>query len=33
MELTHLDGEGQAFMVDVGGKDVTERVAVAEALR
>ena len=32
MELTHLDGEGQAFMVDVGNKDVTERTAVAEAL-
>ena len=31
MELTHLDGEGQAFMVDVGGKDMTERMAVAEA--
>jgi cyclic pyranopterin phosphate synthase len=31
MELTHLDGEGQAFMVDVGNKDVTERTAVAEA--
>jgi cyclic pyranopterin phosphate synthase len=31
MELTHLDGEGQAFMVDVGDKDVTERTAVAEA--
>lgn len=31
MELTHLDGEGQAFMVDVGAKDVTERAAVAEA--
>jgi len=32
MELTHLDGEGQAFMVDVGGKEMTERVAVAAAL-
>lgn len=31
MELTHLDGEGQAFMVEVGDKDVTERAAVAEA--
>jgi cyclic pyranopterin phosphate synthase len=31
MELTHLDDEGQALMVDVGGKDVTERAAVAEA--
>ena len=30
-ELTHLDEEGSARMVDVGGKDETERVAVAEA--
>jgi cyclic pyranopterin monophosphate synthase len=30
--LTHLDDEGAARMVDVGAKDVTERVAVAEAL-
>jgi cyclic pyranopterin phosphate synthase len=30
--LTHLDDEGRARMVDVGGKDVTERVAVAEAV-
>jgi cyclic pyranopterin phosphate synthase len=30
-ELTHLDAEGRARMVDVGGKAVTERVAVAEA--
>lgn len=29
--LTHLDEEGQARMVDVGGKDVTERTAVARA--
>jgi cyclic pyranopterin phosphate synthase len=28
--LTHLDKTGAANMVDVGGKDVTERVAVAE---
>jgi len=28
--LTHLDDEGRARMVDVGDKDVTERVAVAE---
>lgn len=28
--LTHLDDSGQARMVDVGGKDVTERTAVAE---
>lgn len=27
--LTHLDGEGRARMVDVGGKSVTRRVAVA----
>jgi cyclic pyranopterin phosphate synthase len=30
-ELTHLDSEGSARMVDVGGKDETERHAVAEA--
>ena len=30
-ELTHLDDEGRARMVDVGGKPVTHRVAVAEA--
>lgn len=28
-KLTHLDAEGRARMVDVGGKDETERVAVA----
>lgn len=28
-ELTHLDRDGTARMVDVGGKDVTGRVAVA----
>ncbi|MCB1775542.1 MAG: cyclic pyranopterin monophosphate synthase MoaC [Gammaproteobacteria bacterium] len=27
--FTHFDAEGQAHMVDVGGKDITERVAVA----
>ncbi len=27
--FTHFDAEGQAHMVDVGGKDLTERVAVA----
>lgn len=27
--LTHLDEQGRATMVDVGGKDITERVAVA----
>jgi cyclic pyranopterin phosphate synthase len=30
-ELTHLDDEGRARMVDVGGKDETDREAVAEA--
>ena len=29
--LTHLDDDGAARMVDVGGKDRSERVAVAEA--
>ena len=29
MELTHLDEQGRARMVDVGGKPDTERVAVA----
>jgi cyclic pyranopterin monophosphate synthase len=29
-ELTHFDAQGQAHMVDVGGKDRTHRVAVAE---
>lgn len=28
-EFTHLDEEGKANMVDIGDKDVTERVAVA----
>jgi cyclic pyranopterin phosphate synthase len=28
-ELTHFDSQGQAHMVDVGGKSETERVAVA----
>src|SRR5690349_9854338 len=28
-ELTHLDERGQARMVDVGGKDFTQRVALA----
>lgn len=28
-ELTHFDGSGHAVMVDVTGKDVTDRVAVA----
>lgn len=30
--FSHLDDEGRAHMVDVGGKDVTDRVAVAEAV-
>jgi cyclic pyranopterin phosphate synthase len=29
--LTHIDAEGNAVMVDVSAKDVTERVAVARA--
>lgn len=29
--FTHFDGEGRAVMVDVGGKAVTQRRAVAEA--
>ena len=28
--LTHFDAQGQAHMVDVGGKQITHRVAVAE---
>jgi len=28
-QLTHLDDEGRARMVDIGGKDDTERVAIA----
>ena len=28
--LTHLDEKGEAAMVDVSGKDVTERTAIAE---
>jgi cyclic pyranopterin phosphate synthase len=31
-QLTHLDAEGRARMVDVGEKAVTERVAVARAI-
>jgi cyclic pyranopterin monophosphate synthase len=31
-ELTHLDEEGNARMVDVGAKEVTERRAVARAV-
>ena len=32
-DLTHFDDSGNAHMVDVGAKDVTERVAVAKATR
>lgn len=31
-ELSHFDDQGQAHMVDVGGKDVTRRVAIAEGV-
>jgi cyclic pyranopterin phosphate synthase len=31
MTLTHFDAEGRAHMVDVSGKPVTDRIAVAEA--
>lgn len=31
-ELTHLDSEGRARMVDVGGKPVSERRALAQAV-
>ena len=31
MALTHFDAEGRAHMVDVSDKDVTDRIAVAEA--
>jgi cyclic pyranopterin phosphate synthase len=31
MPLTHFDAEGRAHMVDVGDKDVTDRIAVAES--
>jgi cyclic pyranopterin phosphate synthase len=31
-ELTHLDAEGHAHMVDVGGKDETRREAVARGV-
>ncbi len=30
-DLTHFDGKGDARMVDVGAKQVTERIAVAKA--
>jgi cyclic pyranopterin phosphate synthase len=31
-DLTHIDAEGRARMVDVGGKDVTDRRAVARGI-
>lgn len=31
-DLTHFNESGEAHMVDVGGKDATHRVAVAEGL-
>ena len=31
-KLTHIDAAGQAQMVDVGAKSVTERIAIAEAV-
>ena len=30
MEFTHFDDNGNAYMVDVSGKEVTHRIAVAE---
>ncbi|MEM1484224.1 cyclic pyranopterin monophosphate synthase MoaC [Oscillospiraceae bacterium PP1C4] len=30
--LTHMDANGNAVMVDVGGKEITERVAVAKGI-
>ncbi|MBQ3321532.1 MAG: cyclic pyranopterin monophosphate synthase MoaC [Firmicutes bacterium] len=32
MEFTHFDEKGNARMVDVSGKDITHRVAVAEGI-
>jgi len=31
-DLTHLDSQGRAQMVDVGGKTISQRVATAEAV-
>lgn len=31
-DLTHFDADGKAHMVDVGAKDITERVAVASGV-
>ena len=30
--LTHIDAQGNAVMVDVGGKEITDRTAVAKGL-
>lgn len=30
--LTHIDAQGNAVMVDVGGKEITDRVAVAKGI-
>ena len=30
MELTHFDEKGNARMVDVGDKEITKRIAIAE---
>lgn len=30
MEFTHIDGNGNALMVDVGDKEITRRTAIAE---
>jgi len=32
MEFTHFDEQGNARMVDVSGKDITHRVAIAEGI-
>ncbi len=32
MELTHLNAQGEAHMVDIGEKGITKRTAIAEAL-
>ncbi len=32
MELTHFDQDGNAWMVDVSDKEITDRIAVAEGL-
>lgn len=30
-QLTHLNSQGEAHMVDVGGKEITSRIAIAES--